>query len=463
MQLYCTMPQFCFWLRNTYKKRLKFNKKMAPAAVEVSPTKSNGKQRMRRSPSQSDNSDNEGEGSGTLQINNSNVVNTAVPMKAFSSDQEKHPVFGPKYQEISLKQLEADDAMEMKLGTKYIDLLLVRIISPNKKEGHSLASTFKKPKGTVETKVSYERMYLFKIHTTKNVTQNKRLVYMFLSKTINENLWAKCIQFRDNGKLTVGNFIRVPSPMPIENYMNGDIPMLYSYNPVYLLKAPNVMTSIAVDKSIIGNNSAGFVYTKVTANSLHQFVKQTTCSGCHCDRQRISEWLTTKGCGCFIHGSTKTSMVIGHYLKVDISTSEQIIMKTFTSLKFNELFMSGDVPFSSTIDSLQDTNSFANMSDAMENCLEHINSHGGFTIYGWYKRGEVNDKTMVEAVNKGSMTGLEKKQEIEDSKTLNSEIKPHIVHIKPTNPDYYNPGHQMYRELETLKYDITTIDDDVSN
>ena len=56
------MPQFCFWLRNTYKKRLKFNKKMPAATVEESPTKSNGKQRMGRSPSPSDNSNNEGEG-----------------------------------------------------------------------------------------------------------------------------------------------------------------------------------------------------------------------------------------------------------------------------------------------------------------------------------------------------------------------------------------------------------------
>ena len=51
---------------------------------------------------------------------------------------------------------------------------------------------------------------------------------------------------------------------------------------------------------------------------------------------------------------------------------------------------------------------------------------------------------------------------MEGSKTLNSEVNPHIVHIKPTHQDYYDPGTQMYKELKAKKYDITSIDDDAS-
>ena len=387
---------------------------------------------------------------------------TGVAMEAFNIEQQDHPVFKEGYEEITLKSLESKNAIGMKLNFKYIDLLLVRIISPNRRNGTPIvASTYKRNKvSNVESQVSYDRLYLFKVHSNNHVKQNQKLVYIFLSKTINEGLWGKCLQYRDNGKLTVGNFIRVPSPMPIKNYMNGDIPMLFTYNPVYLLKAPKVMISIPIDQQIKGNKSGGFVHSNVTVNSLHQFVKQTTCSGCHCDRQRISEWMHVKGCGCFVHGSTKTSMIIGHYIQVDVTAKEQLTTESFTSLKFNALFLSGEVPFSSSINRLQDTNTFSDMVGAMEKCLNHINTNEGFTVYGWYKRGEISDKTMVEAVNLGTMVGNEKRVELNNNKTDSSEISYHIVHIKPSHQDYYDPATQMYKDLKKLKYDITSIDDD---
>ena len=53
-----------------------------------------------------------------------------------------------------------------------------------------------------------------------------------------------------------------------------------------------------------------------------------------------------------------------------------------------------------------------------------------------------------------------KRVELNNNKTDSSEISYHIVHIKPSHQDYYDPATQMYKDLKKLKYDITSIDDD---
>lgn len=69
--------------------------------------------------------------------------------------------------------------------------------------------------------------------------------------------------------------------------------------------------------------------------------------------------------------------------------------------------------------------------EAIQDVTECINQKGGFTLYGWYKRGEKDDKSADD-----------------DTKTGSSEYVYHIVDLHCSNPNI-----QYNSTLESLKFD----------
>eukprot|EP00957_Ditylum_brightwellii_P138811 10580935-Ditylum_brightwellii.AAC.1 len=55
---------------------------------------------------------------------------------------------------------------------------------------------------------------------------------------MNQPLWQKNLNHRDNGAVSVGSIIRMMCPMLIESYMCNDIPIVQSPYPLILLKFP---------------------------------------------------------------------------------------------------------------------------------------------------------------------------------------------------------------------------------
>ena len=53
---------------------------------------------------------------------------------------------------------------------------------------------------------------------------------------------------------------------------------------------------------------------------------------------------------------------------------------------------------------LQLTEVSMNMLTNLENCFQFINDNGGFTVLGWYKRGVINDKSLIDyrKINNGN-------------------------------------------------------------
>ena len=77
-----------------------------------------------------------------------------------------------------------------------------------------------------------------------------------------------------------------------------------------------------------------------------------------------------------------------------------------------------------------------NLEDAIENCVDFINDHGGFTVAMWYSRGEINDKSLI-----GMETQSNEGQF--DSGGMNY----HIIQILPTNENILKRGNQLNTEL----------------
>ena len=352
---------------------------------------------------------------------------------------------------ISLKVLESDDADEEELNLRYLDLVLLRVINPAPTGGN--VSTFKKQKTGSQTTVKYTRLFLMKIHSPSNPDQNKRLVYMFVNRISNTTIWNHNFNNRDNGNITIGSFFRVISPSPIDDYLSSEIPVLLTNNPLILLKTPLVMIPVLMNDSIGSNESLAFVLIKCSVTSLQQTVIATKCHGCFCDRQRVMDWMNVKGCGCYGMSSFMTNLAINQVIKVDHDNQKKPLKMTgFSSQKFNQLFMTGEIPIHCKVAVFQLTTDFFKLSSCIKKCLAFINQHGGFIVLGWYKRGEINDASLVEvAVNENPG------QKVMNVGKVEGGICYHFVHLFPFNPDFHDEKSKLSKELAKLKFNVSEI------
>ena len=74
-------------------------------------------------------------------------------------------------------------------------------------------------------------------------------------------------------------------------------------------------------------------------------------------------------------------------------------MDAFSLLKFIKLYLSGDIPSFWNLYMLQINQASINLFESMEKYMTLINDNWGFTVFGWYNRGVINDKIPISAWN----------------------------------------------------------------
>ena len=99
--------------------------------------------------------------------------------------------------------------------------------------------------------------------------------------------------------------------------------------------------------------------------------------------------------------TNSTSLVIQHALSMTTANGV-MTMPNFSSLKFSKLYLNTEIPGSCKLYMLQLTEASMNIFEAADDCINLINCHGGFTIVGWYKRGQITDKSMIATVASNS-------------------------------------------------------------
>ena len=115
--------------------------------------------------------------------------------------------------------------------------------------------------------------------------------------------------------------------------------------------------------------------------------------------------------------------MVAHSFNVS-DDSYQFLFKIddFSSNQFCRLYLNGNGAFQSTmgINSFEKITTLSTLEDIIDNAVDIINDNGGFTVIGWYKRGEINDQS-----NKDNFDGTERVEV--------GEIGYHVVHMYPTN------------------------------
>ena len=147
--------------------------------------------------------------------------------------------------------------------------------------------------------ITFSMLFLCRVYSQASEEENHQLVFVMEARNQNPSLWNKNTHHRDNGALSIGAFFRLLCPLPVTTYMQGDIPMLRSHMSCIILKFPRKMSAIVINQEIEANESRSFVYNGTQVNVYYTAPIKTSCTGKLCDRQRVNDWLSFEGCGCY--------------------------------------------------------------------------------------------------------------------------------------------------------------------
>ena len=192
--------------------------------------------------------------------------------------------------------------------------------------------------------------------------------------------------------------------MPIQQYMRSDIPLLIYPLPAILLKTP-LMKTHPLNHEIESKTSLGFIYRGAIVNICSTSFFKTSCSGLLYDCQRMSDLNGSNGCGCYGMSTNNSTLVVQHALEVRTVTVVDVFMNDFSSLKFSKLHLKSDIPGSCKRYCLQLTQASMDLVEAAENCIKLINDNGFIVIVGWYKRGQITNKSLIAARSTNGANG----------------------------------------------------------
>ena len=150
-------------------------------------------------------------------------------------------------------------------------------------------------------------------------------------------------------------------------------------------------------------------------------------------------------------------MVIDHSLKIEHQSWNEYIPQ-YSSLRFSSLYQT--CPFSTQIrsDVLELSDQFFDLEDCISRCVEFINEHGGFTVVGWYKRGVINDCSILAVVDNGNNGNVNRNTSSNvDMQVDNGKLNFHPCSIQPTNSAFLDGSTYLGRTLREMKFDVSSL------
>ena len=125
-------------------------------------------------------------------------------------------------------------------------------------------------------------------------------------------LFEKNMDHRDDGTITIGTFFHILAPSPIENSMTGDIALVKTQLPFVVMIRPLALPTGSINHEIKGDHSMGFVLNNLNVRINRTMPIQTTCGGFLCDKQRVEDWNSQKGCGCYHMAQYRSNLAFEH-------------------------------------------------------------------------------------------------------------------------------------------------------
>lgn len=215
----------------------------------------------------------------------------------------------------------------------------------------------------------------------------------------------------------------------------GTMPILETEYPVIPLKyftnkspLKDVLPKVSIKENISSGDQRCFVLHDVTGISLHRFTltNEGCCMGVQCDKAYKLESKKGEHCGCVNHhgclGNAVCQMDVTfpNPFPKDVDPSPSVSVVRFRSWRLSQLFFRDlstyivDVAVAGSEDGVVDNMSLRKSKNSI---VEHVNKNGGWTIVGWFRKGEVTDAS-------------------NETERLESEtVKVHISLLTPTKQD----------------------------
>ena len=214
---------------------------------------------------------------------------------SFSAFNNEHNI-PDTYTDITIDELMSNNPRQKKTVIK---LQLLRIVSGSNDGGNRGQSNFtyySRLRRDKSSNATYSRIFLFReINSSYG-----QVVYVIEGRSLNERLWIRNPQLRDNGTISIGTCIALLCPSPIQNQLANEIPILECRTSGIVLLTPRRYLPINIDSGLTQNSTRAFVLNNVQLESVSMNIEVTRCSGLFCDRQRVLEIMrANKGCGCY--------------------------------------------------------------------------------------------------------------------------------------------------------------------
>lgn len=359
----------------------------------------------------------------TNNYNNNNNNNAADHLpRAFLPVEVLQPV-PLSYNPITLLELESEDARRRRT---VLYLQLLRVVAGVGKNGNTGSSAYsyynkKRNQQSASKGGNYTRLLLFR----EANSATGKVVYIIETASENQRLWNKNSICRDNGTMRVGSYFAILNPSPIKTYLANDIPIVSATGSGIYLKTPTIVDQVVPRPDISQNLTSAFVLNNMQLEVLCSEPVNTCCTGLFCDRQRLPEVKSSsKGCGCYNGQTRQSGIIISHAIKIKYPGNGDnfCTIEQFSSVAFSRIYLAGTGTFPSSVrlNVLDHTPQFEHLEDTIDNQIDYVNSHFGFTVIGWYKKGTINDHVVGDGDN-------------DNIQVESGEIGYNVVSIAPTD------------------------------
>lgn len=318
-------------------------------------------------------------------------------------------------QHISIQDLMKDKLKIRNMQFKCLDLQLLKIIvsKPDDKQGrYSYRRNEKQTAG-----FQYSRMFLCRVLDMNSPTSSRECVYLVETAHENRDLWCLDIASRDCGVICPGSFFRI-FDIQQARYNIGNVPCLVSNGQAIVLKTPVEVPEVAIRSNIQANYSNAFTLNNCKLGLFRVTPWDTKCGGYFCDKQGAWQNPNPK-CGCYGTPKGRSNMVLCLQLDVcDPITNDVIVEEEhYSSQQFSKYYSIGEFKPDTNKREFSMSSEFRQLESAMHNCIDHVNDNDGWTVFGWYRKGQIDDKIL---------TGME-----DDTAKMEGNVTAHVVSIIP--------------------------------
>ena len=97
-------------------------------------------------------------------------------------------------------------------------------------------------------------------------------------------------------------------------------------------------------------------------------------------------------------------------------------------------------------------NIYWELESAIDDVVEFVNDNGGWTVVGWYKRGSIKGRSLIESSMSNNSSNSN-----EDATAGSGHLNFHVVELTPTIQQLLDRNTLLGAELNELKFDVSRL------